>query len=90
MRAANRLVAEASSSADKIVLKVEFQTQAMSLLESLMNDDIGLEATGDGLYFLGERLGSGHGESKTLLIRPVAFEPLPASVLFAPCWPFQC
>jgi len=32
---------------------------------------------------LGERLGSGDGERKTLLTRQIAFEPLPASVLFA-------
>ena len=41
---------------------------------------------GVGLYFLGERLGSGDGESKTLLTRQIAFEPLPASVLFG----FDC
>lgn len=29
-----------------------------------------------------ERLGSGDGERKTLLTRQMAFEPLPASVLF--------
>jgi hypothetical protein len=29
---------------------------------------------------LGERLGSGDGERKTLLTRQAAFEPLPASV----------
>ena len=29
-----------------------------------------------------ERLGSGDGERKTLLTRQIAFEPLPASVLF--------
>ena len=34
------------------------------------------------LIFLGERLGSGDGERKTLLTRQIAFEPLPASVLF--------
>ena len=32
---------------------------------------------------LGERLGSGDGERNTLLTRQIAFEPLPASVLFA-------
>ncbi len=32
---------------------------------------------------LGERLGSGDGERWTLLTRQIAFEPLPASVLFA-------
>ena len=32
---------------------------------------------------LGERFGSGDGELKTLLTRQIAFEPLPASVLFA-------
>ena len=32
---------------------------------------------------LGERLGSGDGERKTMLTRQIAFEPLPASVLFA-------
>jgi hypothetical protein len=32
---------------------------------------------------LGDRLGSGDGERKTLLTRQIAFEPLPASVLFA-------
>ena len=31
-----------------------------------------------------ERLGSGDGERKTLLTRQIAFEPLPASVLFVP------
>jgi hypothetical protein len=31
-----------------------------------------------------ERLRSGDGERKTLLTRQIAFEPLPASVLFAP------
>jgi len=36
--------------------------------------------------FLTERFGSGDGERKTLLTRQIAFEPLPASVLFAPCW----
>jgi hypothetical protein len=30
-----------------------------------------------------ERLGSGDGERKTLITRQIAFEPLPASVLFA-------
>ncbi len=34
------------------------------------------------LRFLGERFGSGDGERKTLLTRQIAFEPLPASVLF--------
>ena len=34
-------------------------------------------------YWLAERLGSGDGERKTLLTRQIAFEPLPASVLFA-------
>jgi hypothetical protein len=29
-----------------------------------------------------ERFGSGDGERKTLLTRQIAFEPLPASVLF--------
>jgi hypothetical protein len=33
-----------------------------------------------------ERLGSGDGERKTLLTRQIAFEPLPASVLFGLCW----
>jgi hypothetical protein len=33
--------------------------------------------------YLIERLGSGDGERKTLLTRQIAFEPLPASVLFA-------
>jgi hypothetical protein len=33
--------------------------------------------------FLPERFGSGDGEGKTLLTRQIAFEPLPASVLFA-------
>jgi hypothetical protein len=33
-------------------------------------------------YLLAERLGSGDGERKTLLTRQIAFEPLPASVLF--------
>ena len=34
----------------------------------------------------GERFGSGDGERKTLLTRQIAFEPLPASVLFALVW----
>ena len=34
-----------------------------------------------GLLFA-ERLGSGDGERRTLLTRQIAFEPLPASVLF--------
>ena len=37
---------------------------------------------GEWSYELGERLGSGDGERKTLLTRQIAFEPLPASVLF--------
>jgi hypothetical protein len=36
---------------------------------------------------VGERLGSGDGERKTLLTRQIAFEPLPAYVLFALLWP---
>ena len=37
-----------------------------------------------GMVFIsGERFGSGDGERKTLLTRQIAFEPLPASVLFA-------
>jgi hypothetical protein len=36
-----------------------------------------------GRVSLGERFGSGDGERKTLLTRQIAFEPLPASVLFA-------
>ena len=36
-----------------------------------------------GAQLLGERFGSGDGERKTLLTRQIAFEPLPASVLFA-------
>jgi hypothetical protein len=39
---------------------------------------------------LGERFGSGDGERKTLLTRQIAFEPLPASVLFALAWPMVC
>ena len=35
---------------------------------------------------LGERFGSGDGERKTLLTRQIAFEPLPASVLFGLGW----
>jgi hypothetical protein len=34
------------------------------------------------MLLLGQRLGSGDGERKTLLTRQMAFEPLPASVLF--------
>ena len=34
------------------------------------------------IHSLCERLGSGDGERKTLLTRQIAFEPLPASVLF--------
>ena len=37
----------------------------------------------EGISIFGERLGSGDGERKTLLTRQIAFEPLPASVLFA-------
>ncbi|MBV6500905.1 MAG: hypothetical protein CJBNEKGG_03393 [Prosthecobacter sp.] len=36
----------------------------------------------DRLGYLGERLGSGDGERRALLTRQIAFEPLPASVLF--------
>jgi hypothetical protein len=39
------------------------------------------------LLLVGQRLGSGDGERKTLLTRQIAFEPLPASVLFALVWP---
>ena len=39
---------------------------------------------GMALCGLAERVGSGDGERKTLLTRQIAFEPLPASVLFAP------
>jgi hypothetical protein len=35
---------------------------------------------------LPERPGSGDGERKTLLTRQIAFEPLPASVLFGLSW----
>jgi hypothetical protein len=35
------------------------------------------------MAFFTERFGSGDGERKTLLTRQIAFEPLPASVLFA-------
>ena len=41
------------------------------------------------IHSLCERLGSGDGERKTLLTRQIAFEPLPASALFAfacGCW----
>jgi hypothetical protein len=38
---------------------------------------------GEGLDFVAERHGSGNGERKTLLTRQIAFEPLPASDLFA-------
>ena len=38
---------------------------------------------GEDAQELGERFGSGDGERKTLLTRQIAFEPLPASVLFA-------
>ena len=34
------------------------------------------------VFVSAERLGSGDGERKTLLTREIAFEPLPASVLF--------
>ena len=40
-------------------------------------------AIGGGTLWLGERLGSGDGEREALLTRQIAFEPLPASVLFA-------
>jgi hypothetical protein len=40
-------------------------------------------ASGDAARHVGERLGSGDGERKTLLTQQIAFEPLPASVLFA-------
>ena len=40
----------------------------------------------EGISIFGERLGSGDGERKTLLTRQIAFEPLPASVLFALGW----
>ena len=44
---------------------------------------------GDGLSFAGERFGLGDGERKRLLKRQIAFEPLPASVLFGLGW-FVC
>ena len=44
----------------------------------------------DDALWLAERLGSGDGERKTLLTRQIAFEPLPASVLFALGWPMDC
>jgi hypothetical protein len=34
-------------------------------------------------HSIAERFGLGDGERKTLLTRQIAFEPLPASVLFA-------
>ena len=34
------------------------------------------------IFIMLQRLGSGDGERKTLLTRQMAFEPLPASVLF--------
>ena len=46
-----------------------------------------------GVLLLAERFGSGDGERKTLLTRQIAFEPLPASVLFGPVvvlFPFMC
>jgi hypothetical protein len=43
------------------------------------------EIVGRRLFFV-ERFGSGDGERKTLLTRQIAFEPLPASVLFAFGW----
>ena len=44
-----------------------------------------------GVAGLGERLGSGDGERKTLLTRQIACEPLPASVLFAlGCFNVEC
>jgi hypothetical protein len=39
------------------------------------------------VFNLHDRLGSGDGERKTLLTLQIAFEPLPASVLFAFGWP---
>jgi len=36
-----------------------------------------------------QRFGSGDGERKTWLTRQIAFEPLPASVLFALVWPLE-
>ncbi len=42
-----------------------------------------LEDVEGSFHFLAERFGSGDGERKTLLTRQIAFEPLPASVLFA-------
>jgi hypothetical protein len=38
--------------------------------------------TGTCARSIAERFGSGDGERKTLLTRQIAFEPLPASVLF--------
>jgi hypothetical protein len=39
---------------------------------------------------LPNRFGSGDGERKTLLTQQIAFEPLPASVLFALGWLWVC
>jgi hypothetical protein len=41
------------------------------------------QVDGDGLSLLAERFGSGDGEREASLTRQIAFEPLPASVLFA-------
>lgn len=47
------------------------------------NDEHSEERSSGGLGFRAERFGSGDGERKMLLTRQIAFESLPASVLFA-------
>ena len=70
-------------------MNYELLQQALDALETCTPGDY---STGHGkeLHWLGERLGSGDGERKTLLTRQIAFEPLPASVLFALGWPMDC
>jgi hypothetical protein len=52
-----------------------------------MSDEVRMrEMIAASFIFFSERFGSGDGERKTLLTRQIAFEPLPASVLFGLSW----
>jgi hypothetical protein len=44
------------------------------------------DSHGGGLCYLAERPGSGDGEREASMTRQIAFEPLPASVLFCLVW----
>ena len=66
--------------ADALVRRKINQTCELMWVEITLDAEV--DVGGVGRHFLSERFGSGDGERKTLLIRQIAFEPLPASVLF--------